>query len=109
MNESDARENFRKWDNIKHISEVLKPNARAKKVYSNPMWGISLKTKERLSNHDGEHIRFGLVVTLKEINGVNRIDDFIQQASLKGWVINRIDVANRVKIYNQAEEDVHLE
>ncbi|RXT58563.1 S8 family peptidase [Lacticaseibacillus chiayiensis] len=109
VNESDARENFRKWDNIKHISEVLKPNARAKKVYSNPMWGISLKTKERLSNHDGEHIRFGLVVTLKEINGVNRIDDFIQQASLKGWLINRIDVANRVKIYNQAEEDVHLE
>ncbi|MFT8455057.1 MAG: S8 family peptidase [Schleiferilactobacillus harbinensis] len=107
--EADAREQFRKWDNVKHISEVLKAHPRAKKAYSNALWAISLKTKERLSNHDGEHIRFGIVVTLKEINGVNRLEDFIQQASLKGWLVNRIDVDDRVEIYNQAEADVHLE
>lgn len=44
---------------------------------------MSIKTKERLNPRDGEGIRFGVVVTLKEINGVNRIEDFVQQCSLK--------------------------
>ena len=41
------------------------------------IWGISIKTKERLEKRDGEGIKFGVVVTLKEISGVNRIDEFI--------------------------------
>ncbi|MCH5461317.1 S8 family peptidase [Lactobacillus sp. LC28-10] len=109
IKEEDARKLFRKWDNVKHVSETLKSNPRPKKVYDNPMWAISVKTKERLDNRDGEHTRFGIVITLKEMNGVNRIDDFIQQASLKGWLVNRIDVENRVEVYNQAEEDIDLE
>ncbi len=32
----------------------------------------------RLNSRDGVGITFGVVVTLKEINGVNRIEDFIQ-------------------------------
>jgi hypothetical protein len=64
------------------------------------MWAISLKTKERLNNQDGDHIKFGIVITLKEINGVNRIEDFIQQASLKGWLANRLDVKQQIAIYN---------
>ncbi|HAO6490003.1 TPA: S8 family peptidase, partial [Listeria monocytogenes] len=77
--EEDARKAFRKWDNIKHISEKFSPRSQGKKVYENRLWGMSIKTKERLNASDGEGIRFGVVVTLKEINGVNRIDDFIQQ------------------------------
>lgn len=109
LKEEDARKQFRKWDNIKHISEVLKSSPRPKKVYNNPMWAISLKTKERLNNKDGEHTKFGVVVTLKEMNGINRIQDFIQQASLKGWLVNNIDVQNRINIYNQSEEDITLQ
>ena len=37
---------------------------------------MSVKTIERLKNGDGYGIRFGVVVTLKELNGVNRIEDF---------------------------------
>lgn len=109
VDEAEARKLFRKWDNVKHISEILKAHPRPKKVYENPMWAISLKTKERLNNHDGSHIKFGIVITLKEINGVNRIEDFIQQASLKGWLVNRLDVKQRIAIYNQAEQDIDLE
>ncbi|HEM1071109.1 TPA: S8 family peptidase, partial [Listeria monocytogenes] len=85
--EEDARKAFRKWDNIKHISEKFSPRSQGKKVYENRLWGMSIKTKERLNASDGEGIRFGVVVTLKEINGVNRIDDFIQQCSLRGWLV----------------------
>ncbi|WP_172795407.1 hypothetical protein [Bacillus sp. FJAT-25509] len=50
-----------------------------------------------------------MVVTPKEINGVNRIDDFIQQCNLKGWLVNRINVDNRIDIYQTAEEEITLE
>lgn len=107
--EEDARKLFRKWDNVKHITELINPRTQPKKVYDNPLWGMSIKTKERLKKRDGEGIRFGVVVTLKEINGVNRIEDFIQQCSLKGWLVNRIDIQNRIDIYNTVNEDIEFD
>lgn len=109
LREEGARKLFRKWDNVKHISEPITSRTRAKKVYANPMWGMSVKTKERLDAKDGEGIRFGVVVTLREINGVNRTDDFIQQCNFRGWLVNRINVENRLNIYQTAEEDVEFE
>ena len=107
--EEDARKHFRKWDNVKHIREVLKKNNRAKKCYDKGIWGVSLKTKERLDKKYGVGIKFGIVVTLKEIDGVNRIDDFIKNCSLRGWLVNKIDVENRIEIYNVAEEEIDFD
>lgn len=70
---------------------------------------MSIKTKERLNPRDGEGIRFGVVVTLKEINGVNRIEDFVQQCSLKGWLVNRINVENQIDIYQTANETIEFD
>jgi hypothetical protein len=103
--EGSARELYRKWDNTKHISELLTDKVRSRNVYENGMWGLSIKAKERLNKRDSG-INFGLIITLKEINGVNRIDDFIRQCELRGWLVNRIDIKNRVEIYNKAQESV---
>jgi hypothetical protein len=43
--EEDARKLFRKWDNVKHIREILKKGIRAKKSYDRGIWGVSLKQK----------------------------------------------------------------
>lgn len=51
-------------------------------------------------------MRFGVIVTLKEINGVNRIKDFIQLCQFKGWIVNKLDVENQINIYHIAEEEV---
>lgn len=107
--EEDARKLFRKWDNVKHISEPFTKRTQGKKVYDNPLWGMSIKTKERLNRNDGENIRFGVVVTLKEIDGVNRIEDFIQQCHFKGWLVNRINVENRIDIYQTSDEEITFE
>ncbi len=107
--EEDARKHFRKWDNVKHIREVAKKGNRAKKSYDKGIWGVSLKTKERLEKKYGVGIKFGIVVTLKEIYGVNRIDDFIKNCSLRGWLVNKIDVENRIEIYNVAEEEIDFD
>ena len=104
--EGDARKYNRKWDNVKHIVEEYKTTARAKKVYENSSWGLSVKSKDRLGKGDGKGIKFGVVITLKEINGVNRYDEFIRQCSFKGWLVNKVDVENRLELYNIAEQEI---
>lgn len=108
INEEDARNWYRKWDNVKHISQMLKPNLKPKQKYNNIMWGLSIKSKERLfPRHKG--MKFGVVITLKEINGVNRINEFINQCSLRGWLVNKVNIENRVNIYNIAQEEIEFE
>ena len=106
--ETEARKLYRKWDNVKLISEELKARAVPRKVYDAGMWGLSIKTKERLKEKNGRGLSFGVVVTLKEMHGVNRIDDFIKLCMMRGWIVNRIDVENRIDIYNKAEEEIEF-
>lgn len=107
--EEDARKYHRKWDNVKHIRETLTGRNRMKKAYETGLWGLSLKTKERLDEKFGDGLTFGIVITLKEINGVNRIEDFIKQAQIRSWLVNKIDVDVMIDIFNVAEEDIELE
>ncbi len=107
--EEDARKIFRKWDNVKHIRDVYTGRNKELKAYNNPLWGLSLKTKERLDERYGEGLKFGIVITLKEINGVNRIEEFIKNAQLRGWLVNKIDIDTRVDIFNLAEEEIEFE
>ncbi|WP_270272895.1 S8 family peptidase [Enterococcus gallinarum] len=108
--EGDARSNFRKWDNVKYIAEVPKPNKQMKKSYqNNKNWGMEVKTTNRLDPKDGEGIRFGVVVTLKEITGVNRIDEFIRNCNLNGWIVNQLDIQVKQDIFQTLNEEINFE
>ena len=111
--EGMARKLYRKWDNIKHIREntttLTGRQKKPKLKKGNGLWGISIKTKERLNSSDGENLKFGVVITLKEVNGVNRIQEFIQQCQFRGWLVNKIDIENRIDIYNVAREEIKFE
>lgn len=111
--EGEARKLYRKWDNVKHIRENIKTakgrQKLPKKKNDNELWGISIKTKERLNASNGNDLKFGVVITLKEVNGVNRIQEFIQQCQFRGWLINTIDIESRIDIYNTAEEEIEFE
>ena len=107
--EGEARERFRKWDNVKYIAERPKNKMMPKKSYDNKNWGMEIKTNNRLDSKDGMGIRFGVVVTLKEINGVNRIDEFIKNCTLNGWLVNTIDVQTRVDLNKKFNEDIEFE
>lgn len=107
--EEDARKMYRKWDNVKHISEEIKDRAVPRKVYDSGLWGLSIKTKERTAGRKKAPLTFGVVVTLKEMNGVNRIDDFIKMCIARGWIVNRLDVQNRIDVYTKAEEEITFE
>ncbi|MFL0247341.1 S8 family peptidase [Candidatus Clostridium stratigraminis] len=107
--EEEARKMYRKWDNVKHINETIKAGARPRKVYDSGMWGLSIKTKERLEPKAGRGLQFGVIVTLKEMNGVNRIDDFIKMCMVRGWIVNRLDIDNQFDVYHKAEEEIDFE
>ncbi len=107
--EDEARSLFRKWDNIKHIHDTIKNVAMPRKKYGIGNWGLSIKTKHRLSSATDKKMQFGVVITLKEMFGVNRIDEFIKLCNIRGWIVNTIDVKNRVDIYVKAEEDIRFD
>lgn len=107
--EDVARTFYRKWDNVKHISDKVSGRSRPKKKYEAGMWGLSIKTKERLKSKHDTAMPFGVVITLKEMHGKNRINDFIQMCQLNGWIVNRIDINNRIDVYSKAEEIIEFE
>ncbi len=111
MYEGTARKLYRKWDNVKHIRENMQTlkgtNKKPKTKRENGLWGLSIKTKKRIE--DSNNLKFGLVITLKAIDGINRIQDFIQQCQLRGWLVERVDIEKKIEIYNKAEEVLYLE
>ncbi len=80
-----------------------------KDSYQNKNWGMEIKTNNRLDPKDGIGIRFGVVVTLKEMKGINRIDEFIKNCTLNGWLVREIDVENRVDIHQKINEEIVFE
>lgn len=107
--EGDARERFRKWDNVKYIAEKVKDRRVPKKSYRNKNWGMEIKTNNRLDPEDDIGLRFGVVVTIKEMYGINRIDEFIKNCNLNGWLVNAIDIQNRIEIHEKINEEIHFD
>lgn len=97
------------WDNVKHVGEQLKPRGQPRKAYETDLWGVKVRIIERGYGHAGRGLPFGIVVTLREMNGVNRIDDFVQRCSLRGWIASTVDIQNRVNIYNASEIEIGFE
>lgn len=107
--EENVRKFHRKWDNVKHIGEIIKDRARPRKVYNSGMWGLLIRTKERQEAGAGQGLPFGVVVTLREMNGVNRLDNFMQLCMLHGWIVNEYKPDVLQKVYEKAEEEINFE
>lgn len=104
--EQVAREWYRKWDNVKVISDVINPRARPKRCYANGGWGLSVKLKSRGTALKDRGIKFAVVVTLKEMNGIDRSSEFVKRCEMKGWIVNNINRENRLKIHERSGGDV---
>ena len=108
VDERASRREFRKWENTKFISKTIKKN-RPLKSYDERLWGISVVSKERLSTRMQGGLNFAAVVTLKEIKGINRIQDFITACALRGYIVNELDVNAQVEVYNTNQEGIIFE
>lgn len=107
--EENARNELRKWDNIKRSCEVIPEKRKiARDRFDSDFWGLRVITKERVSDGRRNDLAYGVVVTLKEINGVNRFETFESACQAYGWIVNRIDAHERLEIHNRAEEEIEL-
>ncbi len=106
-NEATARELYRKWDNVKIVVDEIKDTKVPRKSFNSNLWGIKLTNKERLERDRG--LKFGVVITLKEMFGKNRMQEFIDQCTMRNWIVNRVNIENRLDIYASAEEIIKFE
>ena len=104
--ERDARDYLGKWDNVKRICDKIPTRPRARKTFGSATWGIKIRKTSRMSAGDPTPQPFGLVATLREINGANRIDSFIQHCHAEGWMVRVFDVDTRIRIYNDEQVDI---
>lgn len=112
ISEDIARDNYRKWDNVKHIGEIIKPGARAKKSYGFGRWGLAFTLKDRAGTRAGrtsEDTAVGVVVTLKDLHGNNRIDEFVFNCQAAGWIVNRIDMEARLDLQQELDAEIEFD
>lgn len=109
--ELPAREQYAKWQNIKQVSDEIpqSKNRRAKRQYGDALWGLSVTTKERLKTERTNETTFAVVVTLREMRGRNRYDDFIKLCQSRGWLVTEADINVNNDIYLKGEEYLHLD
>lgn len=107
ITERTSRKEFRKWENTKLISKILGRN-KPLKSYGDRLWGIAITSKERLRTKMEKEMNFGLVITLKEINGVNRFQKFVTACRMRGLIVNELNLEQQVELYNQSREEIIL-
>ena len=107
--ESAVRIYGRKWDNTKVKIEKFQ-GAKPKEIKAiTGGWGLSIKKTERLDDFSGEGMPFGLVVTLKALDGDSRIDDFVQQCVRRGWSVREIKQEKLIAINQRAQTQIKLD
>lgn len=116
--EEDARKIYRKRDNVKSLGEIIPSRPLPKKSYGKGMRGIKITSKNRngkqtdnelVGTRERPSIEFGLVITLKEMFGENRYNDFINKCQFRGWIVNKINVDNINKLNNKLQEDIEFD
>lgn len=107
--EKDARKLYRKWDNVKCVSDLEKSRFVPKKSFGKSNWGFKIRRSTRQDNPRRDAVPFALVVTLKEMDGRNRIDEFIQKCHLKQWIVNEIDIHNYMDLYQEADIELNFD
>ena len=43
------------------------------------------------------------------MNGINRIEEFIQRCTFSQWIVNRITIENKLDVYAKADTDLTFE
>ena len=71
--------------------------------------GIGCHLKGEINKPNENNLNFGAIITLRDMNGVNRIEEFIKACMLRGYIVNRLDVENRIEIFNSTQEEIRFD
>ncbi|WEV69556.1 S8 family peptidase [Bifidobacterium sp. ESL0775] len=104
--EGDARKLNRKWDNVKHLSDVPKSIFIPRSTFGQRFWGFKIRKIERSNTQKGKGLHFSVVVTLREMEGKNRIDEFKQRCQASGWDFTELNMKRMIDVYQAADVDI---
>ncbi|WEV73865.1 S8 family serine peptidase [Bifidobacterium sp. ESL0798] len=104
--EGDARKLNRKWDNVKHLSDIPKSIFVPRSTFGQRFWGFKIRKIERSDAQKGRGLHFSVVVTLREMRGENRIDVFKQLCQASGWDFTELDMKRMIDVYQAADVDI---
>lgn len=119
--EGDARRLYRKWDNVKHVSDTEKSRFVPRKSFDLPYWGFKLRKVERFDrpldedgnpgSSAGDGMRFGIVVTLRGMDRRNHFEEFKHNCQLQEepWIVEEIDMNLNVELYNEADIEIDFD
>ncbi|MBW3093423.1 S8 family peptidase [Bifidobacterium sp. 82T10] len=119
--EDDARRLYRKWDNVKHVSDIEKTRFVPRTTRGIPYWGFKIRKTERfdppldvngtVGTNAGDGMRFGIVVTLRGMDGRNHYDEFKQNCQLQEepWIVEEIDMNTNIELYREADVDIDFD
>ena len=119
--EGDARRLYRKWDNVKHVSDTEKSRFVPRKSFDLPYWGFKLRKVERFDRpldedgnpgpSAGDGMRFGIVVTLRGMDRRNHFEEFKHNCQLQEepWIVEEIDMNLNVELYNEADIEIDFD
>ncbi|WP_259290306.1 hypothetical protein [Mycoplasma sp. CSL7475-4] len=69
---------------------------------------LKIKVNNQLIPKYCAGIRIGTVVSLKEMNVVNGIVEFVRSCTLNGWLVSEIGVVNSVDIHQKKNKKLSL-
>ena len=62
-----------------------------------------------MQSKHGAALPFAVVVTLKEMNGINRIGDFIKLCQIRNWLVSEVNIDNLIDVQVKAEENIDFD
>ena len=110
--EDSARKTYRKWDNVKHVSEGFTGRVSSKKMRNEKdiYWAFSIKTVERLDDKPGRGMPYSAVITMRATDGQNRIGQFIKLCNITHtWSVIPLNQEVMTDIYHRAEKEIEFE
>ena len=119
--ESDARKLYRKWDNVKHVSDIEKSRFQPRISHGIPYWGLKIRKTERfdppidkngnVGRNAGDGLHFGIVVTLWGMDGRNRFEEFKRHCQLQAepWIVEEIDMHSNIELYQESDVEIDFD
>ncbi len=119
--EQDARLLYRKWDNVKQVGDEEKNRFVSRVTRGIPYWGFKIRKVERSTlpsdandistrqPHTGT--RFGIVVTLRGMDGFNHFDEFVRNCQIQPepWIVEQLDINTHIELNNEADVEIDFD
>lgn len=108
-NEYSLRKDLSKYDNVKIFGLTYSKRARPKISDKDYKRGLHITRIERINSPNKENILLSLIIRLKELDGLDYYNSFIQNARTNQFIVNELKVENTIELNNEINTELKIE